>query len=316
MRKFLPVAIAILIVASAAYMVVQKKRHQNQSAERVLHKQRTQPDMGEIVPKGSCARGPQFLRTRRIAQPVMIDLSQKHYKGVAMLYGKSFRNVLHPRQWEQYGHLGTYAADREGNLYLAPMPFISIEPTTFNLQKNIYKLDSKTGKLSLWMHLDDVQPSATNPYGINAITYDCDDGTLWVSAIDKSDYRKEKGRIYHIDPSAKKILQTIGGIDALSMAIVHTDKGKYLLVGSARDNALYALPFAGKVLREEKIRLAALPDANLHIRKIKVKGKDRLELQAIPFSYALIAQTGVQDRIHYYLVQNRQSGEWKIEKSQ
>ena len=134
----------------------------------------------------------------------MIDLSQKRFKGIVLLYGKDFQQVLHPEQWEQYEHFSTYSVDEKGNVYLVPTPFISIRPTTFNLQKNIYKLDTKSGKTSIFMHFEDVLPSANNPYGLNAITYDCDDKTLWVAAIDESNYQSQKGVIYHINLQIQK----------------------------------------------------------------------------------------------------------------
>ena len=87
------------------------------------------------------------------------------------------------------------------------------------------------------------------------------------------------------------------GFDVLSMTIVKSEKGKYLLVGSARDNGLYAYTIDNGKLSATTQKLLELPVANEHIRKIKVKDKNLLELQSIPFSYALIAQTAKQDRI-------------------
>ena len=187
-----------------------------------------------------CAKSPRFLRHINIPQPVIIDLSQKKYKGIAFYHGESFSKVLHPKIWEQYEHFSTYSVDDKGNIFLVPTPFISIYPTTFNLQKNIYTLDSETGKISIFMHFESVDPSAQNPYGINAITFDCDDKTLWAATIDSSNYRLQKGRIFHISTQEKRVLAEIPTIDALSLATLKTNKEKYLLVGSARDNGLYA----------------------------------------------------------------------------
>jgi len=311
MRKFLPVLVSLAVVAMAAYFVVYQK-HAAQLKTDIA--QSAPPTIDSFVPQRPCARLPWFLNTRHIPKPIMIDLSQKRFKGIALLYGNHFQGVLHPKQWEQYEHFGTYAADPYGNIFLLPMPFVSIRPTTFNLQKNIYRLDSQTGKVSIFMHFEDVFPSAMNPYGLISIAYDCDDHTLWVGAIDESDYNREKGVIYHIDPQSKKILQHFKGVDALSMAIVKSTKNKYLLVGSARDNALYAYRIGKEGLQNPKITLLELPSANEHIRKIKVIGRDHLQLQTIPFSYALIAQTGVRDRIHYNAFKNPQTGEWIVEK--
>jgi len=310
MKRYFPVVVALLILGVGTYVAVIKK---NASGE-VLEVSAKDNNIGTFNIQSRCARPLSFLQKLKISQPVMIDLSQKRFKGVALLYGRNFQKVLHPDQWEQYEYLSTYTLDEKGNLYLIPTPFISIHPTTFTLQKNIYKLDSQIGKLSIFMHLDDVNPTANNPYGLNTIVYDCDDHTLWAAAIDESDYQNQKGVIYHIDPKTKEILQRIDGFDALTMSIVKSQKGKFLLLGSARDNGLYAYRIIGHVLQSEGIKLFELPNVNEHIRKIKVKGQNRLELQAIPFSYTLIAQTSNNDRINYSAVWNKKNNNWEIKK--
>ncbi len=310
MRKYFPILISLIVVVVMGYIVINKKNdaltNQSQPKEQVNH-------IGTFNMQKMCARPPQFLQKLKIPQPVIIDLSQKRFKGIGLLYGKNFQKVLHPKQWEQYEHFSTYSVDEKGNVYLVPTPFISIRPTTFNLQKKLYKLDTQSGKTSIFMHFEDVIPSAHNPYGINAITYDCDDKTLWVAAIDESNYQSQKGVIYHINPDTKEILQKVEGFDVLSMTIVKSEKGKYLLVGSARDNGLYAYTINKGKLSATAQKLLELPVANEHIRKIKVTGKNVLELQSIPFSYALIAQTAKQDRTFYHVKFNEKN-KWNINK--
>lgn len=46
-------------------------------------------------------------------------------------------------------------------------------------------------------------------------------------------------------------------------------------------------------------KILELANANEHIRKIKIKGTNQLEIQSIPFSYTLIAQTDKKDRMYY-----------------
>jgi len=306
MKKYLPIIVVILVLASFAYIVVEKKKLQqpNAGVNEVYN-------IGTFVPSKNCAKLPNFLQKLHIPQPVMIDLSQKKYKGIALLFDKGFSRALHPKQWEQYGHFSTYALDDKGNIYLVPTPFISIEPTTFNLQKNIYKVDTNTGKVSIFMHLDDVHPASDNPYGINAIVYDCEDKTLWVAAIDESDYQSQKGVIYHINLQTKEIMQKIEGFDVLSMTLLKSKQGKYLLLGSARDNGLYAYNMHTK---EKPKKILELPSANEHIRKIKIKSANRLELQSIPFSYTLIAQTAEKYRTLYDLKWDFKKMKWEIVK--
>ena len=300
-KKYLPIFISLLIVAVAFVLVVQSK-----SKKPLFESQENNESIGAFKKQSSCARHPQFLSHLNVTQPVIIDLSQQQFKGLAFLYGKNFSKVIHPKAWETFEHFSTYALDKQGNIFLAPMPFISIKPTTFNLQKNIYKLDSLTGKISIFMHFDEVLPSASNPYGIISLVYDCDDDTLWVSAIDESNYREEKGVIYHIDIKSKEILQKVEGMDALTLRLLNSKNGKFLLLGSARKNVLYGFKIEQqKIVSDSKIKLLELPSANERIRKIKITKENLLELQTIPFSYTLIAETSTnQERKEYEIEWN------------
>lgn len=311
MKRFVPIVLALLLVALGAFFVMRSKAsHSPQYSAKRATEHFDMP----LVPKRSCARPPHFLRKVGIVQPVLIDLSQKKYTGIAFWYGKGFRKLYHPTQWGQYEHMGTYALDAQGNLYLAPIPYISIKPTTFNLQKNLYIIDSESGKLSIWMHLDDVVPDARNPYGIVALVYDCDDGTLWVSAIDKSDYRRSRGRIYHIDPKRKKVLQRITGYDLLSLALVATHRGKFLLGGSAREPKLLAFPIENGSLQKKPLLVVGLDDPQARIRKIRPLKPDMIKIETIPFSYTLIAASSREgERQKYTLRFDRNENRWKRE---
>ena len=296
MKKYLPSIASLFIVAIVAMVIINKKsqiKNGNKAVEPRI-------SIGSFSRQQSCIMQPQFLSKLHVTPPVTIDLSQQQFKGLAFLYGKNFTQVIHPKEWEVFEHFSTYSLDKKGNIYLAPMPFISIKPTTFNLQKNIYKLDSLTGKLSIFMHFEDIAPSPSNPYGIVSLVYDCDDETLWVSTLDKSNYRAEKGTIYHIDIKDKKVLQKVEGFDALTITLLKSKNGKYLLAGSARKSILYAFFIENSTLLDNKIELVTLPNANEHIRKIKVKNSNHLELQTIPFSYTLIAETSDKSERKYY----------------
>ncbi len=309
MRKYLPILFSVLILTVSAYIVMSKKKAQEASLATLR-----MADIGSFDRQKRCMVSPKFLKKQSIPQPVIIDLSQQRYKGIALLYGEKLQNVLHPKQWEKYEHLGTYTLDRKGNIYLAPIPFISISPHTFELQRNVYKVDTDTGELSIWMHFDEVHPDGHNPYGVVAIVYDCDDDSLWVSTIDESDYRHQRGVIYHIDTKTRKILQRSEGFDALSLQILHTNMGKLLLAGSAKDGGLYAFTVENGSLKTDTVKLLDMPASNERIRKIKIRGHNHLELQSIPFTYTLIAQTANDDRTHYDAYYDEKNHHWIIKK--
>ncbi len=305
MKRFLPIAVVIALLALASYfLLIKDSGNGKQETKKVLL-------LGDFNKKRSCAKLPQFLYTAGVKRP-LIDLSQQRFKGIAFLYGSRFSKVMHKKSWERFDALGTYTIDNRGDIYLTPNPFISITAATFNLQKAIYKLDSVNGTLERWMVIDTIAPSANNPYGLISILFDCKDNTLWASAIDKSGYKGSRGRIYHIDPSKKEIIESIPNIDALTIAWLYTKDSRLLLYGSAVDNGLYALSFKGNKIEKSPVKLFNLPNPKLHIRKIRVVGKNSLYLEAIKFSYSLIAETDKRQRVHYSAKYIEQEKKWII----
>ena len=310
-KKYLPIILSLLTLLLVALILINKKNENKKNSIVKVKKILFQT----FSKQQSCIQHPKFLSKLGVTQPITIDLSQQQFIGLAFLYGQNFSKVVHPQSWETFEHFSTYALDKKGDIYLAPMPFISIKPSTFNLQKNIYKLDSITGKLSIFMHFEDVLPSASNPYGIISLVYDCDDETLWVSAIDESNYRAEKGVIYHIDIKSKRVLQRLKNVDALTLKLLKTKTDKFLLFGSARKNALYAYSIKKSMLFDKKNKLFSLPSASEHIRKIRIIDENTLEIEVINFTYSLVSETSLKrDRKHYRLFWNSNLGQFEQKK--
>ena len=307
MRRYLPILISLLVVAIATLLVVSLKEKSKFTSVKI-------DNIGEFDKKPTCAIQPLFLSKLKVPQPIAVDLSQQKYRGVAFLFGPKLLQAIHPKSWRRFDHFSSYILDPKGNMYLTPMPYITIEPNTFKFQKSLYKLDSNSGKLSVWMTIDEVKAGANNPFGLIALDYDCDDNTLWVSAIDESDYDKSRGVIYHIDVKTKKILQRVEGFDALSVRLIESKKGKFLLTGSSRDNALYAYKIKDRRLSTTPIKLLELPDFNQRIRKIDIVSKNTLQLQSIPFTYTLIAETGEDSTVreNYYPKWRDSLGKWEF----
>jgi hypothetical protein len=291
-RRYFPIILSILIVFISFGVVYSIKNSSFEAKDSSSKKNYENRDIGSFIKSKTSVRFPIFLSKLKIPQPIAIDLSQQHYKGLAFLFGRGLRRAVHLKSWERFDYFGSYALDREGNIYLTPMPFISVKPYTFNLQKNIYKLDSRSGKLSIWLTIDEVNATSNNPFGIISVAYDGDSNSLWISAIDRSDYFHSRGVIYQIDIASKEIVQKIESIDALTIKLVETTKGKYLLAGLAKDNSLVALEIKDGRLSSKQIKLFETPNIEEHIRKIRVAGEKHLKVETIPFSYTLIAETG------------------------
>ncbi len=306
MKKFLPIIVVAALLAAAGYFLLLSDSGSSRAkaAEKIV--------LSDFDKKRPCGVLPPFIYKIGVKRPV-IDLSQMEYKGVVFRYGAQLKRVIHKKSWERFNALGTYSIDKSGNIYLTPNPFISITPATFNLQKAIYKMDGRSGELERWMVFDDIAPSANNPYGMISVLYDCKDGTLWASAIDKSGFKGSRGRIYHIDPNKKEVIERIENFDALTLAWLYEEKNRYLLMGSALDNGVYAVGFKGSKLSQKPAKLFELPNPKLHVRKIKVVGKNTLYLEAIKFSYSLIAETNKKQRVHYRAKYESKTHKWSVE---
>lgn len=309
MRKYLPVFISLLILFIATFIVINLKNSQNNSVKEEV-------DIGEFERKQTCAIQPLFLSKLKIPQPIAVDLSQQQYRGIAFLFGPRLQQTVHPKSWTRFDHFSSYILDPQGNTYLTPMPYITIEPKTFEFQRSIYKLNTHSGELSIWKTIDEVKAGASNPFGFIALDYDCDDDSLWVSAIDETDYRTKRGVIYHIDVQSREILQKVEGFDALSLKLLETTKGKYLLAGSAREAKLYAFEIKDKTLSNSPKELLELSSFNERVRKIDVMAKNNLRLQTIPFAYTLVAETGEGSTIreNYNLNWNPILKRWEVKR--
>jgi len=305
-KKLIPIFTVLSILAVASYFLLFNDKSSNKEIDSFK--------FPEFSKTRSCSSMPKFLYKAGVKRPI-IDLSQDHYTGIAFYYGKDFKKVLHQKNWERFEHLGTYTIDRNGNIYLTPNPFISIKPTTFNLQKAIYKMDSSSGKLERWLSIDEIKPTPTNPYGLISITYDCDNNSLYASAIDKSGYKGSRGRIYHINPKDKSYKEVIKNFDALTITILKAKNQKLLLAGSAIDNSLYAFNFKNNTIDPTPHKVLSLPSPELHIRKIKIVNKNTLKLEAIKFTYSLIAATDKKTRFIYIATYNPEKNSWSIKEA-
>ena len=312
MKKLLPIISLLVVIVAGIYVW-------NLDKEELPQQSKPSINLASFQKTKSCVKPPRFLKRYGVRTAVMIDLSQRNAKGVSLLFGKNFRKYLHSKEWERYDYFGTYTLDRDGNLYLVPMPFVSIEKHTFEYQKNLYKIDTNSGKLDVFMSFDDVNATEANPYGLSAIAYDCKYDRFYISAIDESTYNETKGVIYVVDRKSKKILQKLEGFDALSLSILEDDKKhRYLLAGSAKDDALYSYDIISDGLNTKKVKLLEVPTATQHIRKIRIKSKDMIELETIEFSYSLVASSDEHGkyREHYKALYNPKTKEFHIEKIQ
>ena len=279
------------------------------------------PDLGNF-PTGvvdACRGQPQFISKTGLGRQTAIDSRQQGFTGLRLQDMQTGKTWQHPT-WDDAGHIGAFERDRQGNIYIAPTPEISLTENPPELQNRIYRIDSKTAEMRLFMELPWEQaPSPSNPFGVLGLAYDCNTDSLYASSVAGSSAKQQLGVIYQIDLQQQKIINRLDGVDAIGIGIFNTQKDKRLYYGSARNSNVFSIgldatgDFYGKPRYE--FSLATLQGGNTTIaKKIRFKKSGgniyRMTVKEMEFSFRLPAENNPFK--HQYIFQYQQDSTWKF----
>jgi hypothetical protein len=229
---------------------------------------KTEPDLGNFKPGlvDTCRTYPQFLSKTGLGMPIAFDSRQQGYVGLRLLQPSTGKFWADPT-WDDAGHIGAFARDKAGNTYIAPTPEINLHDNPPELQNRIYKIDSQTGQMQLWLDLPAAKlPTATNPFGVMGLFYDCDTNSLYASSVAGSEPTKTLGRLYRIDLNTGKVVDQIEQVDAIGIGVFNDIQNKRLYFGSARSSDVYSLLLDKQGNFTEQVKhefaLALLPNGN------------------------------------------------------
>jgi hypothetical protein len=269
------------------------------------------PDRGHFKPGvvDGCRAMPAFIASMGLGGQVAIDTQQRGYTGLRLLQPQTGRTAQHPT-WDDAGHVGAFARDRDGNIYVAPAPEVSLAENPPELQNRIYKIDAKTGEMALWLELPAVNPpSASNPFGVMGLYYDCDTNSLYASSVAGSQPQQTAGRIFRIDIASQKIVDQLEGVDAIGVGIFNGVNNKRLYFGSARSSDVYSLPLDAKGNFTEDVRhefsLVSLPGGNsTSVRKFDFSsdrhGGYQMKAKELEFGFRLPAENNPSKRVYLF----------------
>jgi len=272
----------------------------------------------QIGPADYCAGLPKFLEKYPLKKNVAIDLSQTLCRGICFREAIAGGKVLKHPQWDDFGAFGPYALDEMGNIYLAPIPFVSVDEHDPRDQNKIYRMHTDSGRIVPFLTLPDEVPfNPQNPYNILGLAYDCDTRSLYVATVRGSSFDKELGKIYQIYLPSKKIVDAIDGIDAMGLAVWNDRDSKYLYYGSARAPEVYRL----RLGRHGEVS-ASKPEKVLHLSEYSGGRDDRCHrirflrdhtmiLKGVEFDYTLRSQSDVRRNIYRFRYQP-QTKSWKF----
>ncbi|MFM9909252.1 MAG: hypothetical protein ACKVOW_07885 [Chitinophagaceae bacterium] len=226
---------------------------------------------------------------------------------------KSFQ---HP-SWRLGGWLAPILIDNTGDLYTAPAPFISLLDNPVANQNTIYRVDSKTGTMDVFMKLPLVDTnSIQNAFGIIGMALLCETNTLFVSTLAGSDRKHERGAIYAIDIPSKKIIDKLSGIDAMGMGISYVTGKRELFFGTGRTSEVFSVvlnkkgEFSGSA--QMVISLSGLgANGDDKVRRIRTDALGNLEIHGISFNYNLIPQREKKETVYHFYYE-LESKKWML----
>ena len=189
---------------------------------------------------GNCRGIPKFVAPLKMRTPALDSRQQDGVMGLQIRdYSQKNKVWRHP-SWGVTGYIGTFDRDKRGNVYVFPVPYVSLLNNPPEKQNQLYIIDSKTAKMSLFMKLpSETEPNLRNPFGVMGVYYDCDTDSLYVSSVAGTKPIQETGTIYQINVKTRTILSKLENTDAVGVGVFNTSKGKRLYYGSARSSNLF-----------------------------------------------------------------------------
>lgn len=269
-----------------------------------------EPNMGNFKPgvANACQAMPAFISQTGIGQAVAIDTQQRGYTGLRLLNPQTRKTWQHPT-WDDAGHVGAFTRDKDGNIYVAPTPEVSLADNPPALQNRIYKIDAKSGEMALWLELPAVAPpSPANPFGTMGLFYDCDTHSLYASSLAGSASRQAHGRIYRIEVASQQVQAQLEATDAIGVAVFNGVQHKRLYFGSARSSDVYSVALDAKGDFTQDVRhefaLATLPDGNsTSVRKLEFSAKSGqyvMQAKETEFGFRLLAENNPRKRLYQF----------------
>lgn len=258
----------------------------------------------------SCEKSPLFPTKHGLKAPFAIDLRQGNmFKGLRIIEGKQNGKSMQLPSWDDFGFLGLYTLDDKGNIYTSPMPYVSIDINPPKDQNKILIVNSRTGIMTPFIELPSTNPpSAKNPFGVIGFEFDCTTKSLYATSLAGSSYKQESGKIFQINPSAKKILNTYDNLDVMGLVIHVGKKGRRLYLGLARKPEVFSvgLDETGNFMDDLRFEfsLKDVPGgSNVKAHRFIIKD-NIMTIKAREFNFTLISSSVPMRSIYRYKYNN------------
>ena len=269
----------------------------------------------------SCRRNPDFSKTLGFAS-VGIDTSGNHGKGVALFdiaatNSSSSASTYQHETWDNAGDIGSFALDKQGNLYIGPSPQVDLLENPPEEQNRLYRIDTATGVMEPFVDLLAARPvSTSNPFGIAGMAYDCETHSLYVSSLAGSTRKEELGRIFQIDLADGVVVEQLEDVDAFGIGIFNGVNGKRLYFGHARSTEVYsiALDETGAFVGEPRVEFSLAeeyPADTLIARRITLR-EQSMKIDGLKFRYNLVPLAEQGPRPSFRYTYDAEADEWRF----
>ncbi|MCP4426671.1 MAG: hypothetical protein GY803_19435 [Chloroflexi bacterium] len=302
-QTWLAGAVVIILLAGGVWLI----RNRDSSPEPESVPPTSQVNL-PVGPTTTCQAVPRFVAGLGFAIPAL-NTSFPDYVGLAVGNYDEAGNVIDVYQrpsWDDAGYLGPITRDRDGHVYVSPVPKVSLDQNPLEEQNQVYRIDSDTGAMTAFIDLPAAQPiAASNPFGTIGLTYDCDTHSMYATTLAGSTAQEEVGRIYRINLNTGQAVNQLDNVDAIGIGVFNGLTGKRLYYGSARTPDVYSIAltkqgdFVGEVRHE--FSLALLENGGQEkARRISFTQDSLMQVSAVDFNFSLQAAIESQ-QVHYRL---------------
>lgn len=316
-RNWLPIVLgAVVVIALAA-------------GGALVWAQSASTGAGQWVEGGvtSCQKTPPFAGAHGFSGSVALDTSARLVRGL-LIYKPNDQGQPSsdppPYQnpsWSSAGYLTSPKTDRDGAVYVAPVPWISVLYNPPDRANTVYRIDPQSEQMTPLVALPAGAP--TNPenvYGILALTYDCDTNSLYAASVAGSTRTEEHGRLFKIDLATKQFTIVRDNIDAFGLAIYNSARGKRLYYGLARRPEVYSLLLdaRGDPIGEPRAEIdfsGSGVRGDERARRIQVVDKGKLTVTIAQFDFTLTAPTNPRETLLSYDY-DKAKDRWILQSSQ
>ena len=267
------------------------------------------PTPGPIGGVDGCRAGPRFQNSLNLGKQAALATSLTNVKGLAIVdhAGNNGQGRIYQHEtWDDAGFLGPFITDRRGDIYTAPVPVVSLVENPPELQNRIYRADSDSQVMSLFLELPPAQPpSGASPFGVVGLAYDCETDSLYATSLAGSTAGQEVGRIFHIDLKTKQVLAQLEGVDAMGVGVFNGAGGKRLYFGLARTPAVRSIAldaqgnFVGEPRDEFSFARQALGGRRT-VRRIRFLPSGEMTLNTRDFNFSLQVASKRQEDVLTY----------------